>query len=98
MTKCWTYCGSKPAMASRCTRGATIGRRIEWRMNVNQIARPMDYVHFLQDNAGKTQVLFREMLINVTNCMQSVRLRGIQSKGNIRNEEGCDIRGKHNSF
>ncbi len=44
----------------------TIGRRIERRMNVNQVASITEYVHFLQNNPGETQILFRELLINVT--------------------------------
>ncbi|MGD0152342.1 MAG: chemotaxis protein CheB [Thermacetogeniaceae bacterium] len=44
----------------------TIGRRIERRMNVNHIARITEYVRFLEDNPGEAQILFRELLINVT--------------------------------
>jgi two-component system CheB/CheR fusion protein len=44
----------------------TVGRRIERRMNVHQIANITEYVRFLQDNPEETQILFRELLINVT--------------------------------
>jgi len=44
----------------------TIGRRIEKRMNVNQITGITEYARFLLDNPEETQFLFRELLINVT--------------------------------
>ena len=44
----------------------TIGRRIERRMTVNHIAHITEYVRFLQDNPGEVQILFKELLINVT--------------------------------
>jgi two-component system CheB/CheR fusion protein len=44
----------------------TIYRRIERRMNVNQISSITEYARFLQDNPEEQQILFRELLINVT--------------------------------
>ena len=44
----------------------TIGRRIERRMNLHQIATHEDYVRYLQDNLAEIDSLFRELLINVT--------------------------------
>ena len=44
----------------------TVERRIERRMNVTQIAGITEYVRLLHDDPGETQILFRELLINVT--------------------------------
>ena len=46
---------------------ATIGRRIERRMEANNIESLNDYAHYLRGNPVETQILFEEMLINVTN-------------------------------
>lgn len=45
----------------------TIGRRIERRMVVNQIAELNDYLRYLQQNPLEANTLFRELLIGVTN-------------------------------
>jgi two-component system CheB/CheR fusion protein len=45
----------------------TIIRRIERRMNVNQITEVPDYVHHLQRNPVEVELLFKELLIGVTN-------------------------------
>jgi two-component system CheB/CheR fusion protein len=45
----------------------TIMRRIERRMNINQIAELRFYVRFLQQNPMEVEVLFKELLIGVTN-------------------------------
>jgi two-component system, chemotaxis family, CheB/CheR fusion protein len=45
----------------------TISRRIESRMNTNQIHNLSKYVHYLQENRREVEVLFKELLINVTN-------------------------------
>ena len=42
-------------------------RRIERRMNVHNIGKTEQYVRFLQDNAQEVELLFRELLIGVTN-------------------------------
>jgi len=45
----------------------TVYRRIERRMNVHQIGQLGKYAKFLQDNPGELDLLFRELLIGVTN-------------------------------
>ncbi len=45
----------------------TILRRIERRMAVNQITRLSDYVRYMQDDPGEAVILFKELLIGVTN-------------------------------
>ena len=46
---------------------STIYRRIERRMGIHQIESIADYVRFLQDNPHETELLFKELLIGVTN-------------------------------
>jgi len=46
---------------------STICRRIERRMNVHQIDKISDYVRYLQENSHEGNILFRELLIGVTN-------------------------------
>jgi len=45
----------------------TIVRRIERRMAVNQISRLSDYVRYMQDDPREAGILFKELLIGVTN-------------------------------
>jgi len=45
----------------------TILRRIERRMNLNQIGRLSDYVRHLQNNSLEIETLFKELLIGVSN-------------------------------
>jgi len=45
----------------------TMFRRIERRMNVHQIDKIHNYVRFLQENPKETEILFKELLIGVTN-------------------------------
>src|SRR5262245_35789825 len=45
----------------------TIRRRIERRMNVHQIKKPGDYVRYLHENPHEIDILFKELLISVTN-------------------------------
>ena len=45
----------------------TIYRRIERRMGLHQIKKINNYVHFLQENPQEVDLLFRELLIGVTN-------------------------------
>lgn len=47
-------------------KNTTIGRRIERRMNVNQIEYIGDYVRYIQQNPAEVETLFRELLIGVT--------------------------------
>jgi two-component system CheB/CheR fusion protein len=58
----------------------TIFRRIERRMNVNQIAGITEYISFLQDNPEETQVLFRELLINVTSFFRDPEVFAIMKE------------------
>jgi two-component system CheB/CheR fusion protein len=45
----------------------TVYRRIERRMGVHKIEKITSYVHFLQENPKELDILFKEMLIGVTN-------------------------------
>jgi two-component system, chemotaxis family, CheB/CheR fusion protein len=45
----------------------TLYRRIERRMGVHKIEKIFSYVHFLQDNSNELEILFKELLIGVTN-------------------------------
>jgi len=45
----------------------TVYRRIERRMSVHKIDKIASYVHFLQENPKETEILFKELLIGVTN-------------------------------
>lgn len=45
----------------------TIQRRVERRMSVHQIASVERYVRYLQENPHETELLFKELLIGVTN-------------------------------
>ena len=45
----------------------TLFRRIERRMNLHQIAIIHNYVRFLQENPNEAEILFKELLIGVTN-------------------------------
>lgn len=45
----------------------TICRRIERRMNIHQISDISDYVRYLQESKHEVDILFKELLIGVTN-------------------------------
>ncbi len=45
----------------------TLYRRVERRMNVHQIEKIAKYVRFLQENPSELDILFKELLIGVTN-------------------------------
>lgn len=45
----------------------TLYRRIERRMGIHKIDRIVSYVHYLQDNQVEVEILFKELLIGVTN-------------------------------
>lgn len=45
----------------------TLFRRIERRMSVHQISKIANYVRFLQENPKELDILFKELLIGVTN-------------------------------
>lgn len=48
-------------------KSSTIRRRIERRMNLHQIKGPAQYLRYLQDNPYEIDILFKELLIGVTN-------------------------------
>ena len=45
----------------------TLYRRIERRMGIHQIDKMLDYVRYLQENTQELDLLFKELLIGVTN-------------------------------
>jgi two-component system CheB/CheR fusion protein len=45
----------------------TVYRRIERRMTVHKIDKISEYVHFLQENPKESNILFKELMIGVTN-------------------------------
>lgn len=45
----------------------TLYRRIERRMGLHQIAKMVTYVRYLQENSQEPDLLFKELLIGVTN-------------------------------
>lgn len=45
---------------------STINRRIAKRMNIHQIEKLTDYVRYLQEDPSEVELLFKELLINVT--------------------------------
>jgi two-component system CheB/CheR fusion protein len=45
----------------------TLYRRIERRMGIHQIGKISSYVRYLQENPAETEILFKELLIGVTN-------------------------------
>ncbi|MEX0982355.1 MAG: chemotaxis protein CheB [Bacteroidales bacterium] len=46
---------------------STVYRRIERRMTVHKIDKISSYVHFLQENPKESNILFKELMIGVTN-------------------------------
>jgi two-component system CheB/CheR fusion protein len=50
----------------------TLYRRIERRMSVHKIQRITSYVHFLQENPKEAEILFKELMIGVTNFFRDV--------------------------
>jgi two-component system CheB/CheR fusion protein len=50
-----------------CYKKSTIGRRIERRMSVHQFDSLPRYVRFLQENPQEVELLYKELLIGVTN-------------------------------
>src|SRR5208282_3256263 len=51
----------------------TIRRRIERRINVHQLKGPQQYLRFLHENPHELDLLFRELLIGVTNFFRDPR-------------------------
>jgi two-component system CheB/CheR fusion protein len=52
----------------------TIYRRIERRMGVHKIDKISSYVHFLQDNPIEVNILFKELMIGVTNFFRDAEV------------------------
>ncbi len=52
----------------------TLFRRIERRMNVHQIDHISDYVYFLKENPKESDILFKELLIGVTNFFRDANV------------------------
>lgn len=52
----------------------TLYRRIERRMGIHQIDKIDSYVHFLQQNPKELEILFKELLIGVTNFFRDPAL------------------------
>lgn len=50
----------------------TLYRRIERRMGVHKIDKIISYVHFLQENQAEVDILFKELLIGVTNFFRDI--------------------------
>lgn len=48
-------------------RRSTLHRRVERRMGIHQLGRIADYVRYLQENPQEMDILFKELLIGVTN-------------------------------
>jgi len=46
---------------------STIGRRIERRILQHKLETPELYIHYLKENPSEAHILFKELLINVTN-------------------------------
>jgi two-component system CheB/CheR fusion protein len=52
----------------------TIYRRIERRMGVHKIDKISSYVHFLQENPKEANILFKELMIGVTNFFRDSKV------------------------
>lgn len=50
----------------------TVYRRIERRMGIHKIDGITSYVHFLQENPTEVEILFKELLIGVTNFFRDI--------------------------
>jgi two-component system CheB/CheR fusion protein len=51
----------------------TLYRRIERRMGIHKIDKIISYVHFLQENPKEVEILFKELLIGVTNFFRDIQ-------------------------
>ncbi len=52
----------------------TLYRRIERRMGIHQIAKMPVYLHYLQENSQELDLLFKELLIGVTNFFRDTEV------------------------
>jgi two-component system, chemotaxis family, CheB/CheR fusion protein len=73
----------------------TVYRRIERRMAVHKISRISSYVQFLQENPNETDILFKELMIGVTNFFRDTplwdKLKESVIPGIIRSHEEVSI-------
>jgi len=60
-------------------KSSTIHRRIERRMNLHQLKKLSEYVEFLHENPHETDILFKELLISVTNFFRDPEAFGVLS-------------------
>ncbi len=67
MQKIFVLLRSRTGHDFSCYKPNTIRRRIERRMNLHQIKGPGQYVQYLQENPHEIDILFKELLISVTN-------------------------------
>ena len=58
----------------------TIRRRIERRINVHQLQGPLQYLPFLSKNPHELDLLFKELLIGVTNFFRDAAAFGVLEK------------------
>ena len=58
---------------------STIRRRIERRMNLHQFKKLAEYAEFLRQNPHETDILFKELLISVTNFFRDPEAFGVLS-------------------
>ena len=64
---------------------STINRRVERRMSVHQIDQLDDYVAFLQKNPSEADMLFRDLLIGVTNFFRDPeQFQALQEQAIVR--------------
>ena len=59
----------------------TLYRRIERRMGIHQIDRVAAYVRYLQENSQELNLLFKELLIGVTNFFRDPGLGAVERRG-----------------
>lgn len=69
-------------------KSSTIRRRIERRMNLHQLKKLSQYVEFLHENPHETEILFKELLISVTNFFRDPEAFGVLSGEAVRDLEG----------
>ena len=65
--RCSSSCGPHTGNDFSCYKTNTIIRRIERRMGVHQFDSLPRYVRFLQENPQEVELLYKELLIGVTN-------------------------------
>jgi two-component system CheB/CheR fusion protein len=59
---------------------STIRRRIERRMNLQQLKAPPQYVRYLQENPNELDLLFKELLISVTHFFRDPEAFAVLAK------------------